>query len=273
MAGFASYADFQTEFNTNGKVYRWSFNKSSSAPEAIGVPLSLWRNTGFPAAGADPATTPGAAYDDTAGSMFFPDQASDRKFLATFSANASQSWNLILYDRLVGVGGVSLATTGDKTIDSVALPRYTGTDAEGVECWLEVSTATTVTAPVVSLNSYTNEAGGTGRAGGQITFPAVATNVNCMIGPMPLQAGDRGIRSVETLDVATAATAGIVNLVLLRRLATLVMTMSEVVETDYLLQHSSMPRIYDGASLALMGIPIIANSSTGIGGEVIVAYG
>jgi hypothetical protein len=273
MAGFTTYADLIAEAYTNGKSHPRHFEKTTTSPEASGVWHSAWTAAGSPAAGANPATTPGTAYDDTAGSIFFPDEASDKKFIARVGAIANIQSLLCIYDRLVGVSGISLASTGNKTINSAALPRYTGTDAENVECWLEVSTATTVTAPIVNLSQYTNEAGTTGRAGGNVTFPAVATNIDAMIGPLPLQAGDKGIRSIEVgLNVGTAASAGVCNVLLLRRLATIQLPSSIWVEQDFVLQLPTLPRVFDGASLAFM---IMTNNNAAVlfQGELEVVYG
>lgn len=273
MAGFTSYADLLTEAYTNGKSHRRLFEKTTSAAEASGVWHSAWAAAGEPAAGANPATTPGTAYDDTAGSIFFPDEGSDRKFIARVGGIANIQSLLCVYDRLVGVSGISLASTGNKTINSIALPRYSGADAENVECWLEVSTATTTTAPVVNLSQYTNEAGTTGRVGGSVTFPAAATNVDAMIGPMPLQAGDKGIRSIEVgLNVGTAASAGVCNVLLLRRLAQIQLPASVWVEQDFILQLPNFPRVFDGASLAFM---IMTNNNAAVlfNGELEVVYG
>jgi len=278
MAGWATYADLKSEVIDKGKYYEVTFNKVGSAPELSSFPFvthSLWKVGAIPAAGADPATTPGTAYDDTAGSMFFPDQSSDRKFLLSFGASSQPpASSLVLYDRLVGVSGISVASTGNKTINSAALPRYSGADSEGVECWLEVTTATTATAPVVSLNSYTNQAGTTGRAGGTVTFPAAATNVDTIIGPMPLQAGDTGIRSIEVgLNVATAASAGVINVLLLRRIAAIALpTANEYYETQYVGEMLALPRIFDGACLCLMQYAV-SNTATTFNGKIMVGYG
>lgn len=272
MAGFTSYDDLVNEITVNGKSYDYFFSKVSSAPEASGVWHSLWKIGGYPGAGADPAGTPGTQYDDAAGAMFFPDQASDQKHLISFGALSTQSVILLLYDRLVGVGGISVASTGNKTINSSALLRYSGAAAKNVQCWLEVTTATTTTAPVVSMNSYTDQDGNTAQAGGSVTFPAAATNVDALIGPMPLATGDLGVRSVETINVATAAAAGVVNVILIRPLAYLYVPTSAAIERDTVLQITSLPRIYDGASLCLAYMASGTTAPT-IMGSIRVAYG
>jgi hypothetical protein len=136
---------------------------------------------------------------------------------------------------------------------------------------LEVTTATTTTAPVVSLNSYTNEAGTAGRAGGSLTFPAAATAIHSLIGPLPIQAGDKGIRSVEVgLNVGTAASAGDCNLVLLRPLAIVTPPFGGWGERDLVLQLSALHRIHDGATLAHAMFPGFATTRSMIGHVAVV---
>lgn len=252
-----------------GQLYERTFQKLSTAPEAAGVWHSFWLANGSPGAGAAPSGTPGTVYDDTAGSVFLPDQASGLKRLVTFGATANQACSLMLYDRLVAVSGLSLASTGNKTVSSSALTRYT--DGIGVQAWLEVTTATTVTAPIVDMNSYTNTTPTGSRDGAPITFPAVATNVDAMIGPLPLQSGDVGVTAVSTINVNTAATAGVANLVLLRPIAYLNLPANVWVERDLVRQFPAMPQIYDGASLALMALAS-GTTAINVNGLLRVAY-
>jgi hypothetical protein len=272
MAGFSSYDDLINEMTTNGKALSWDYTKTGPVAEAAGQWASLWYAAGSPGAGADPAATPGTAYDDTAGSMFFTDQSPDQKHLVTFGGAASVNCSVMLYDRLVGVSGISVASTGNKTINSTALPRYSGTAAAVVSAWVEVTTATTTTAVVMSMNSYTNQAGTAGRAGATITFPAVATDVRWMAN-LPLQAGDQGVRSIEVgVNVATAAAAGVINVLLLRELAVIPMLANIWNERDLVLQLAAMPRVFDGGSLALAQLAT-ATTATNHWGTVRLAYG
>lgn len=271
MAGFNSYDDLIQETTVNGKVAAASFMKTSSAPEAAGVFHSLWSAAGYPGAGANPATTPGVAYDDAAGSLFFADQVSDYKFLMSLQLASSGACTLIVYDRLVGVGGVALNSTGNKTINSVALPRYTGADAKYNQVFLEVTTQTATNAPIVTMNSYTNQDGTPGQSGSAVTFPAVATNVDTWI-PLPLAAGDTGVQSVETINVGTAGTAGVANLVIARPLVMSPVAANVGALIDLVLGFPPMQRIYDGASLMMA---FLANSGTAvtITGAVSVGWG
>lgn len=272
MPGFTSYDDMIAEM-TAGKSLVRSFYKVSSAPEAAGVWHSLWLAVGTPGAGANPATTPGTQYTDAAGSMFFQNEAVDTKHLVTLGACANANCTLMLYDRLVAVSGISTATTGNKTVNSAALTRYTGTAALDVQAWLEVTTATTTTAPICNLSAYTDQDGNAGNVGGSVTFPAVATNVDAFIGPLPISNADRGIRSVEVgLNVATASAAGVVNLVLLKPLLYLPLIANQWNEKDCVLQYASLPRVFDGASLA-MAILASGTTATTVWGQVGLAWG
>lgn len=278
MAGFSSRDDIINELTTNGKADLWNFYKiAPAASTAAGVWQSLWKGVGNPGAGADPAVSTGTAYDTdattaVAGSMWFPDRSTDQKFLMSFGAVANATCTLMLYDRLVGVSGISTATTGNKTISSLALTRYTGTDAILNEVWLEVTTATTVTAPVVSLNSYTTADGTAAASGGTVTFPAAATTISSMI-QVPLSATKQGVRSIEIgLNVGTASTAGIVNVCIIRPIARIPLLLNVWNEISLLDDVMGLPRIYDNATLglALMGS---AAQTTTVWGKISCAYG
>jgi hypothetical protein len=159
MAGFTSRDDIINELTTNDKADVWNFYKSTAQAPAVGIWQTLWKGVGQPGAGSDPGGTPGTAYTSdasaaTAGSIWFPDRSTDERYITSVGAAANQSGTLMVYDRLAGVGGFTVHTsTGSKTINSAALDRYSGTAAVANQVWLEVTTATNTTAPVVNLNS------------------------------------------------------------------------------------------------------------------------
>jgi hypothetical protein len=278
MPGFTSRDDLINEITVNGKQDLWNFYKvAPAAAEAAGVWQSLWKGVGNPGAGADPAATPGTVYasdagTNVAGSMWFPDRSTDQRYLLSFGAVANQNCTLMLYDRLVGVSGISTASTGNKTINSSALSRYTGTDAILNEVWLEVTTATTTTAPVVSLNQYTSADGTTGQSGGTVTFPAAATDLHSMI-QVPLSASKQGVRSVEVgLNVGTASAAGAVNVVILRPLARIPLLANQWNEVSLLDDTMGLPRVFDNATIGLALLASVTTATT-VWGQVNCAYG
>jgi hypothetical protein len=278
MPGFTSRDDIINEMTTNGKRQQWNFFKTApAAAEAVGAYQSLWKGVGNPGAGADPATTPGTVYtsDPTTpvnGSMFFADVSTDLRYLLSFGAAATQNCSLILYDRLAGVSGIAVSSTGSKTVNSGALTRYSGTAAVNNEAWLEVTTATTTTAPIVNLNSYTSADGTTGLTGGSVTFPATATDIHTLV-PLPLAAGEQGVRSVEAgLNVGTAGATGICNLIIINRLATIPLIANQWNEVNFLDDSLGLPPIFDNATL---GLAILAGATTAINviGSVTCVYG
>jgi hypothetical protein len=253
MAGFTSYDDIIASLSA-GKSYYKEFGKS------------LWRVGNLPAAGADT----GGALVSAAGGLVMPDQAVAYKHLLTFGGVASTNGTLMIYDRLVQVPTISVASTGNRTVNTAALPRYA--DGVGVQCWLEVTTATTVTAPVVHLHSYTDEGANPSQDSvTNFTFPAAATVLNSLIGPLPILAEDVGIQAVATLNVSTAGNQGAVTVVLLRPLAFLPMIQNTWNERDMVLQLASLPRIYDGATLAMAFLPN-AVTATNLWGQTRIGY-
>lgn len=171
---------------------------------ATGAAATSWARIGTQLI---PASTPGAALTDDSTSLFLLHALSGKqKFLRacayTCSSNAASS-SLRLWDRLVGVGSIDPTSTGDKTVNSTALTRFT--DAGGVQVWLEVQVAPSTTAIVCSMSSYTDQSGGTAHAGATVTFPSATLGIGNFVGPMPMQAGDRGVKSIETLNIATAS--------------------------------------------------------------------
>lgn len=276
MAGFATEAALRTALDAQN-VFRETYSKQSVP---VGTSLNIgsaWRLGARPSAGADPATTPGTAYSNTAGGIVFPDISPLRKFLLSFNARKSQAsqGGVFLYDRLVGVSGIAMSSTGDKTINSAALTRYT--DGAGVEVYLEVTTAGNTTAPIVSLKSYTNQAGTSGKIGGTFTFTSATLGANSLVGPLPLASGDTGVRSVETLNVATAGGgSGVVNLILVKHIAGVgvgdASNPNQTSERQSPYPFTPLIRIFDGATLQIL-MRHNASAASDLEGEVVVVYG
>lgn len=253
--------------STSGQLLDSTWRKESTSAEAAGQAHSLWRVGPQPPAGSDGAAgsgTPGAggtAYDQAAGSLSlgWDDQVSFQKILTEFGCRASSASVLVLVDRLVSVSGVVLSSTGNKNLGTVALPRYT--DGKGVRAWLEVTTATTTTAPVVTLNSYTDQDGNTGQSGTAVTFPAAATNLDTLV-PINLASTDYGIQAAATINVGTAASAGAANFVLTKEIARLPLEATGGRNNILYLESMKFPVIEDGASLMLYFIASAAATAT-----------
>lgn len=265
--GFASYDDIILETSTNGKQAVRPFFKTSSAPEVAGQAVTLWKMAGLPGAGADAGGTPGIAYSSTAGGIVLQNEASDEKFLMRIEATANQNCTLLVLDRLVSVSGLSIAATGNQTVNSTALTRYT--DGVGVEALLELTTATTAGTAQISMNSYTDQAGNTGNAGGTVTFAAAAQNIDSAFF-LPLAAGDTGVRAISTINVGVAGTSGVVAVTLVKRLAQIPLIANIGTVIDFTRGYPPMPKIFDGATIMLA---IVAGGTSAATVQGVMTFG
>lgn len=286
MAGFITRDDILAEADL-GKVDELSFYFDSrngagaaGSSQGSGLWLTCWT-------GAAPATTPGTVYnsDQTtplAGSLWLPDRSTDKKYLLSLmlaGGSATTSYSLMIYDKLAAVSGVSLATTGAKTVNSGALSRYSGsTDAINNEVWIEMTTACTTTAPVINLNQYTSADGTTGQSGGSITLSA--TEKIGSMRQLPMSATKQGVRSVEVgLNVGTASATGICNVIILRRLAMISanieggQTMTESKIINYLDDLFHFVEIKDNATIAAAILYQTAGNTANLAGLMQVVYG
>ena len=151
------------------------------------------------------------------------------------------------------------AGTGTHTINTL-LPRYT--DGAGVQAFFVNSNATALGAATPNLSiGYTNSddvasratptvlpIGKTAASNGLILYSGTGSG---KYGPaVPLQGGDKGIKSIETIQNSTSYVSGEYSVVLFKPITDLPMTtLGVAAERDLMNQIPSLPRIYDGACL------------------------
>ena len=245
-----------------------SFGKVSMTAKAAGTFQSLWTAAGLPAAGANPASLamviPTSA---TAGALPFVNPATGLSYISKIGSSQQTIGTLILYDRIAHSSGLNGTLTTAQAVNGAALTRHT--TGEDVELFLEVYTATGATASNVTI-SYTNSAGVAGR-----TTPAIAMQVTPVAGqmlPIPLQAGDTGIRSVQSVTLsASTATAGNFGITLVKRIAEIPIT---VAGTGVVLDPFALgfPQIENNACLSMM--VVTSTTSTGfVTGTINIAQG
>lgn len=173
--------------------------------------------------------------------------------------------------------------TGTHTINTL-LPRYT--DGAGVQAFFVNSNATALGAATPNLSiGYTNSTdtasratptvlpiGKTAAANGLILYSGTGAG---KYGPfMPLQAGDSGISSIQTIQNSTSYVSGEYAVVLCKPLLTLPITTQGVAaERDLVNQVPSLPRIYDGACLTwLMYSGAATPTNSAIAGHLDVVW-
>jgi len=173
----------------------------------------------------------------------------------------------IIYDRLSHQGGLSGTALGAQTtnLPTAALTRYTS--GVGVvpmiEIYTAIGTAGSATANVVA--SYTNQAGTAGRTTGAVLFGQTSYNTAQRAFWLPLQPGDTGCRSVESVTISeTSGTAGNFGVTLCKPLF-FMPTFSvggQILTYDSMLTMcGNMPQIVDNACLAYL--QVANNTSTG----------
>lgn len=252
MAGFANFAAVRTAFDA-GQVERAYYIKPSVAALQQSLWMSTWSLAGLPAAGANPgATGTPTTYSNDASSLNFRDRAGQSKYIARvvfFPQGSNGSFgaggSYVFYDRLVGVGSIS-AAAGSPAVNTPALPRYS--TGYGVRAWIET---TTQTGTATATASYTNSDGTSGRTSGSFVIGAHSDNGICI--PIPLAAGDIGVRSVQSLTI-TGTGVGNWNLILYRPIFYTGVYYNRGnnpgCEIDFIRGRMSLPQIFDGASLA-----------------------
>lgn len=207
MSAIATYADYNA---ARQKPIPVGMMKTGTSMTPSGILSSSWLST--PLAGAAPTTA--ATCDNTTTGALNKDTGAGTNSLDMYLCeahgrnNANAEMNVWIVDRLSHMGGLSGTTTGTITtnLPTAALTRYT--DGVGVMAAVEIYTAIGTTATVARI-SYTNQAGTAGRTSKDIVFGSGAYNAVARVLIFPLQDGDTGVRSVESITVtATTGTAG-----------------------------------------------------------------
>lgn len=207
-----------------GMIPPEDFIKVGATMEAVGVHHSFFYVAGRPGAAAVP--TPGlagAALTSYAGQIPFTNPASGNSYLARLQASANIIGCLLLLDRLWHNSGIAVTTTTAQTINSVAFPprdRNGTINGENILVAIEVSTATTNASAITNTTmSYTNSAGVNAKTATIPSFPATAVAGTFV--PFMLEAGDTGIKSIQTITLGTSYGGGAIHLVAYRILARL----------------------------------------------------
>jgi len=221
IAGFAGRAYNYMKAGTakDAAGYYVAFNKDSGSPGAYAL-----ATPGLNGATFDCSTGAGAA---VAGTNVLPDAASGAYYLTSANVVSTVSEVVQLVDVLWYNTGLAVTTTTGQavTFSGLAARDINGaTNGEGVYAAL-YSTAANTNAGVITNTTltYTDQdgnAGNTATFSGVVGFQAPATPVIGTWIPFSLAAGDRGIRSVQTITLGTSYVTGSLSLILYRPLVT-----------------------------------------------------
>lgn len=245
--------------------------KAITATLVAGRPASLWSLAGSPGAGGFDTTLNGVTLSSTSalvnGQIPHYDPASGNAHLARFEATATQAGVLLLLDRIWHNGGYTITSTAAQNSTTPTWPSRcptSGTDdtptttGHGILLALEISAATGAGTPTVTI-SYTNQGGTASRTATnvQATVASSAIGATYFIG---LQAGDTGVRSVQSLTLSATWTSGTMNLVAYRILASLELPGALIPNAQDMIT-GGMPRLYNGTVPWLVFIPNTTTAS------------
>jgi hypothetical protein len=275
--GFTGYDQVINAWTVNGTGQKLQFSKISATAGVANTPMDMWKATGMPAAGAygtvgkangrvtTSATAGGLPYNNPSAG-----QTCNLLEGEATGITASATGSLILVDFIADVLLDYSETTGSIVgVDATSrLPANAG-----AQLWLPVVTGLSAVANTWTFG-YTNNAGVSSRVTPTITGVASrAADKNITAGGpwQPLQAGDTGIRTLDTITHASGAGTGQFAAKLIRILANIpIGTIGIVVARDFVVELPNMERIYDNSCLGFLWLPTGTQTPTYFG-EVRVA--
>lgn len=234
-------ADARDLTGINGYVF--AFQKAGTAKDAAAYWVAYAKDAGFP--GAYNLGTPGVNGVNTdcslasstsplgasqMGAHVLTDAASGSLYLTEAVMQSTVAETAQLVDVLWINTGLNVTTTTAQTITQPTLPARDdagATNGTGVYAALLTTTANTNAGVITNTTlSYTDEAGNAGATAtfsGSVGWQAPATPVIGTWMPFQLAAGDRGIRSIQSITLGTSYGGGALSLLLYRVLATIPM--------------------------------------------------
>ncbi len=284
--GFANVKSL-AESQLDGKSTYATWRKSPSQVSSAGVWFDLSMSPGNPVPqyyAASPLAAKALA-QSTDGGLFHGGNVSPsvkhlRSFTALTLTATALPLPMRLLDYLLFYPFIDEGTTDDQALDNtVTLPRWT--DGEGVQV-MAVSVAGRTGGQTFRF-TYTNQDGTSGRTSATVQQTTAAANgnlvttdravVNCAGPFIPLQAGDTGVRSIESVQMISGPDVGLFALVLVKPLAqAMIRGIDAPVEVDYLRDFGQLPVIADDAYLNLICCPQGTLAATAIHGDITTVW-
>lgn len=189
--------------------------RKDSITTVAGIMYSLWKATGRPQAGATPTTAAVCDLANAGGILHTDAGGGNTLYLGRASFSSTVAGTLVLYDRLIHMGGLDGTSVGTQTVSTPALPSGR-CDPNGldVQCFLEWYTATGASARTATIN-YTDQGGASGTTTASLHASVAAS---ALIEVVPAS-GDSGFRDIDDLTLsASTGTAGNFGVTLARKL-------------------------------------------------------
>lgn len=253
------------------------FHKAITPTLVSGRPQSSWGLGGIPGGGSFDTTLAGVALSSSSALVngqipFYNPSGTKLSYLSLFNAIFSGvGGRILLVDRLWHNGGFTITSGAAQTVDSATFPARDAdgaTSGKGVLLGVEISSAAGAAAPTITV-SYTNSAGTSGRSATNAFATANSPGAGAFF-PIGLQAGDVGVRSVQSLTLSASWLSGTMNLVAYRILAEVASPGASLGGPGADALRGGLPRMYDGTVPSLLLYP---NGTTAgyLSGQMIVA--
>src|SRR4029077_2091751 len=236
------------------------FGKVAATAAAAGIPHTPWYSTGISGIGANPpAGLNGAVLTSPVAGQITVPTAVAGAVSAVLRASVTQTANVggvWVVDRMWGNFIPTVPTPGAQAITSPTWPARdasASTAGVGVYLALECQTSTTNGSPITNTTvSYTNSAGTSGRTATVPSWPANAIFGTFVI--LSLQAGDVGVRSVQSITLGTSYVTGQVGLIAFRYIAELPCPVPATPAPQSFTQ-LGLPRVWDLSVLQTVYMP------------------
>jgi hypothetical protein len=208
--------------------YPVPFMKSGTPADAVGYWYCTSKDAGMPGAwapgtpGINGRVTDGTLAAD-AGCLRIKNPAVGANYITEAIMGSSVAHYHLFFDVLWVNSGIAVATTTAQAITTPTLPaRDVNGTTNGEGCQIAMLTTTANTNAAVISNttvSYTNSDGVAGRTATLSAVVGSQIPATPVIGTMiwfNLQAGDKGVRSIQSITLGTSLVAGAVSLMICR---------------------------------------------------------
>jgi hypothetical protein len=284
--GFANVKELADAQIAGQSVYA-TWRKSPSQASTAGVWFDLSMSPGNPAPqyyAASPMVAKTLSQSVDGGLFHGGNVAPEVKHLTRLTAltvtATALPMSMRVCDYLLFYPFVDEGSTDEQPMDNTqALTRYTS--GEGVQV-MAVSVAGRTGGQTFRF-TYTNSQGVSGRISQTVIQNTAAANGsivtsqnanNLARGPfVPLQTGDTGVRSIESVQMISGPDVGLFSLVLVKPLAQMsIRGIDAPVEVNYFTDFGQLPIIVDDAYLNLLCCPNGTLAATALHGDITVVW-
>lgn len=241
-------------------------------PQIVGGMIyDYWEASGYPSAGVNASTAVGTLYSNSSvGAINMSTLSGSTYALCNLQSTAawiptenttgyplpgSSEYTIHLWDRIWVNGGLPLNTTARQSWTPPALTRYT--TGAGLSLWMRIYNTQVINNSNVTLE-YVNSEGVSRTATTFHSFTGNSLFWRYLAIPMPLQLGDRGIRSLNAVTLGTASSSGTYGFMIAKYLGAF--RVNTTLQSDSSASHamsifSGLPQ-FDGTACLSFGIQL-----------------